>query len=231
MKSYQQRMAKAGGFSIYELMIAMTITLILMGLASALLAKSFNIRARENQRSAAVADAQRGLNMMTREIATSGFGLTNNGIVDTDSTSNSIRVRANLNAGSAETTSNSVADRDEDVKYLLYTESGASYIVRLDVNTSAQEMILANRVDTLTIKYFADKVSYTAENCEITDVVNAGGSSVSEVTSKSAAKYIVVSLCVKLPAIGVAGTEGYQPVSRVQLVSDISLRNSDLVNY
>ena len=231
MKSYQQRVARAGGFSIFELMIAMTITLILMGLASTLLAKSFNIRARENQRSAAVADAQRGLNMMTREIATSGFGLTNNGIVEGDSTSNSIRVRANLNAGSAETTSNSVADRDEDVKYLLYTESGASYIVRLDVNTSAQEMILANRVDTLTIKYFADKVSYTSENCDITNVVNAGGSAASEVTSKSAAKYIVVSLCVKLPAIGVADTEGYQPVSRVQLVSDVSLRNSDLVNY
>jgi Tfp pilus assembly protein PilW len=231
MQSHQQSIAKAEGFSIYELMIAMTITLVLMGLASALLAKSFNIRARENQRSAAVADAQRGLNMMTREIATSGFGLTNNGIVESDSTSSSIRVRANLNAGSAETTSSSVADRDEDVKYLLYTESGASYIVRLDVNTSAQEMILANRVDTLTIKYFADKVSYTSENCDITNVVNSAGGAVSEVTSKSAAKYIVVSLCVKLPAIGVADTEGYQPVSRVQLVSDIALRNSDLVNY
>jgi hypothetical protein len=51
------------------------------------------------------------------------------------------------------------------------------------------------------------------------------------VTSKSAAKYIVVSLCVSLPAVGVAGTAGYQPTSRVQLVSDIALRNSDLVNY
>jgi prepilin-type N-terminal cleavage/methylation domain-containing protein len=231
MQSHHPRLTKASGFSLFELMIAMTITLVLMGLASTLLAKSFNIRARENQRSAAIADSQRGLNMMTREIATSGFALTSNGIVEADSNATSIRVRANLNAGSGETTSNSVTDRDEDVKYLLYTDSGHSYIVRLDVNTAAQEMILANRVDTLTIKYFADKVSYAAENCEITNVVNTAGNSVSEVTAKSAAKYIVISLCVSLPAVGVANTSGYQPESRVQLVSDIALRNSDLVNY
>ena len=129
------------GFSIFELIIAMTVTLVLLGLASALLASSFNVRARENQKTDALADAQRGLNLMSREIANSGYALTDNGIVAADSGLNSIRVRANLNASAGETTSNAATDRDEDVKYLLFTDSNNSYIVRLDVNVSAQEMV------------------------------------------------------------------------------------------
>src|SRR4051794_32768505 len=73
------------GFSLLELVLAMTVTLVVMGMASALLAGSFNIRARENQKSEAIADVQRALNVITREVANSGFGLTNNGIVAADS--------------------------------------------------------------------------------------------------------------------------------------------------
>jgi len=196
-----------------------------------LLAASFSVRGRENQRSAALADAQRGLNLMTREIAQSGFGLTDNGIVEGDSSSTTIRVRANLNAASSETSSNSITDRDEDVKYMLYQDSGNSYIVRLDVNTAAQEMILANRVDGLALRYYADKVSYTETNCDIVNVRDSAGNAVSEVTQKSKAKYVVLSLCVNLPAVGSPNTAGYQPTSLVQMVSDVSLRNADLINY
>jgi hypothetical protein len=31
--------------------------------------------------------------------------------------------------------------------------------------------------------------------------------------------------------VGTPGSDGYQPPSRVQFVSDAALRNSDLVNY
>src|SRR5438552_18446310 len=110
----------SAGFSLIELMISMAVTLILMGLASALIASSFNVRGRENQKSSALADAQRALNSMSREIANSGFGLTNNGIVATESGLNSTRVRANLNALDRETTSSSVVDSDEDVLYNLF---------------------------------------------------------------------------------------------------------------
>jgi Tfp pilus assembly protein PilW len=219
------------GFSLLELIIAMTVTLAIAGAASALLAGSFSVRGRENKISAGIADAQRGLNLMTREIAQSGYGLTDNGIVAGDSSSTTIRVRANLNATSAETTSNSVTDRDEDVKYMLYTDSGNSYIVRLDVNTAAQEMILANRVDALVIRYYADKVYYTEGTCDIRAVQDAAGNPVSEVTQKSSAKYVVITLCVNLPASGAPSSPGYQPSSHVQLVSDVALRNADLVNY
>ena len=67
------------GFSMLELMIAMTITLTVMVAASTLLASSLHTRMRENLRSDALAAAQRGLNSMSREIGNSGYGLTDNG--------------------------------------------------------------------------------------------------------------------------------------------------------
>ncbi|PYS60980.1 MAG: hypothetical protein DMF76_12455 [Acidobacteria bacterium] len=224
------------GFSLLELIIGIAITLMLTAVASLVLASAFNIRMRENQKTDALADARRALNLMTREIANSGYALTDNGIVAADSGRNSIRIRANLNAASGETSSNAATDRDEDIKYLLYHDSNNSYIVRLDVNVSAQEMILANRVDDLNIRYYADKVLYTTEPyttgaCDISNVVDASGNPVDEVPALSGAKYIVMSICVTLPAVSSQGAPGYQPPSRVQLVSDIALRNAELVNY
>jgi type II secretory pathway pseudopilin PulG len=219
------------GFSLLELIVAMGITILLCGLASILLAGSFSVRTRENQKVEALADTQRGLNLITREIANSGYGLTDNGIVAADSGVNSIRVRANLNAASGETTSNSSTDRDEDVKYLLYTDSNNSYIVRVDINSGAQEMVLANRVDSLNFHYFASKVTYQVQNCDIINVRDSFGNPAGEVASKSGAKYVVMSICVALPAVSTPGSPGYQPLSSVQLVSDIALRNSQLYDY
>ena len=230
MKPTNSRHREAG-FTIVELVIAMTVTLVMVGLVGGLLAGSFSIRTRENQRTEALADTQRGLNLMTREISNSGYALTDNGLVAEDSGASSIRMRANLNASSGETTSNSATDRDEDVKYFLYTDSNNSYIVRLDVNTTAQQMILANRVDALNFHYYADKVTYTSGECDIADVRDASGNPVGEVAQKAGAKYVVLTICVQLPAVSTPGAPGYQPASRVQLTSDIALRNSELYTY
>ena len=216
------------GFTLYELLIAMTITLVVMSITSALLAGTFNIRSRENQRSDALADAQRALNIMSREIGNTGFGLTDNGIVASDSGLSSIRVRANLNAFDGTTTSNTISDRNEDVKYMLYQSGGASYIVRLDIGTQNQTTVLANRVDSLRIRYYPSMITYTAAPtagaCDIQTTA-------SEVTSKADTKYIVMTLCVELPAVGRPGASGYQPPSRVQLASDVYLRNGDISTY
>jgi prepilin-type N-terminal cleavage/methylation domain-containing protein len=213
------------GFSLIELLLAMTIALTLLGLTSGLLASSFNVRARENQKTDALADTQRALNIMTREIANTGFGLANNGIVAADSNETAIRVRANLNAFDSQTSSNSISDRNEDVKYSLYAAGADSYIVRLDIGTQNQTTVLANRVDSLRIRYYPARVNYTLSgNCDIT-------STTPEVTQKSDTKYIVMSVCVELTARGAPGSPGYQPASRVQLVSDVYLRNADIGNY
>src|SRR5712691_823293 len=85
------------GFSLLELLIAMTTTIAMLGLASTVLSAGFRIRSRENAVSDATADAQRALNIMSREIANAGFNLTTNGVVAADSNDLAIRFRANLN--------------------------------------------------------------------------------------------------------------------------------------
>ena len=213
------------GFTLVELLMAMTIALTILGVTTGLLASSFNVRARENQKTDALADTQRALNIMTREIANTGFGMANNGIVAADSNDTAIRVRANLNAFDGQTSSNSISDRNEDVKYSLYSAGAASYIVRLDIGTQNQTTVLANRVDALKIRYYPAKINYTlGSNCDISTTA-------SEVTQKSDTRYIVISVCVELTARGRPGSPGYQPASRVQLVSDVYLRNADIVNY
>ncbi len=217
---------RSEGFSLLELIIATTVILVIMTITSTLLASAFNTRSRENQRSDGLADAQRALNIMTREIANTGFGLTNNGIIAADSGLTTIRVRANLNAFDSQSTSLLVNDRNEDVKYSLYTAGDASYIVRLDIGTDNQTTVLANRVDALKFRYYSGKINYTmaTADCDISTTS-------AEVTDKSQTKYIVMSICVQLSRVGSPGAAGYQPLSRVQLVSDVTLRNADIGNY
>ena len=221
--------ASQSGFSLYELLIAMAVTLVVMVIAVTLVAGAFSIRARENQRSDALVDAQRALNYMTRDIANSGFGLRNNGIVEADSNLSAIRVRANLNAFMRQTTSQNTSDADEDVQYRLVDDGTNSYVVRLDINTNNQTTILANRIDGLRIRYYASKVSYTpdpaANVCDISSV------SAAEVAQKRDARYVVITLCVNLPQRGSPGSAGFQPASRVRLISDVVLRNADLAAY
>src|SRR5437660_12448847 len=110
------------GFSLLELMIGMAITLVIVTIGSTLLASSFAIRGRENQRSAAIADAQRALNTMSREIANAGYGLSTNGIVAGDSGLTQIRVRSDLDLSGATTLSL------EDLQYVRVKDAKATFI-------------------------------------------------------------------------------------------------------
>jgi len=232
------------GFSFIELMIAMAITLTIMAFSCSLLAAGFHMRSREDRKSDAVADVQRALNIMTREISNSGLKLPSglpaiagNGIVTNDTDTDELRVVSNLNGmpdsanGFAEDTD--VNDADEDVKFLMYVDAevGQRYIVRHDKNGGTNPTtVLANRVDSLIFRYYDEKVTYDTTvasdgTCDITNVRNAAGNSESEV-SPSAAKFIVIAVGVTLPAVGVSGSDGYQPPSQVQLTSDVVLRNS-----
>ena len=217
------------GFSLFELLIAMTITLVILGLAASLLASGFRIRDREESASDAAADAQRALNIMSREIANAGFNLSNNGVVAGDSDDSSIRVRSNLNkfdTTATNTSRNGVVDAGEDLKYFVNPAEKTAYLVRYDANAANKTQVLANRIDQLRLHYFAQKVTYstTIGDCDIS------GASSGEV-SPSSAGYIVIALCVRLPASGSPGTDGYQPASNILLVSDVTLRNSTLSTY
>ena len=131
------------GFSLLELTITMGICLAVMAAASTLLATSLRTRSRENTRSEALASAERALNIMTREIGNSGYGLTDNGIVTADSGTTSIRVRANLNNDT------DLSDTDEDVRFVF--QSANRVIVRVD--NAAGSVVLATNITGLTINY------------------------------------------------------------------------------
>ncbi|HET6980376.1 MAG TPA: prepilin-type N-terminal cleavage/methylation domain-containing protein [Pyrinomonadaceae bacterium] len=230
------------GFSLPELVIAMAITMTLMGLATTLLASSFRVRTREDTKSDAIADVQRALNIMTREISNSGLRLPSslgavgsNGVVTNDSDNQSLRFVSNLNglpdSANSYAEDTDINDTDEDVKFLMYVDSelGQRYIVRYERNGSNETTVLANRIDSLVFRYYDEKVTYdtTVSNgvCDIKNVVNGAGAAESEV-SPGAAKFVVIAVGVTLPAVGSPNTTGYQPPSQIQLTSDVVLRNS-----
>jgi len=218
----------SSGFSLLELLIAMVITMALMTAATTLLAQALRVRTRENQKSDALADAQRALNIMSREIANTGFNMTGNGIVAGDSGANELRIRSNLNRYD---TSASVASRDsimtegEDVKYFINEADETKYLVRYDPNGNGKT-VLANRIDAMNIHYYNQKVTYTTAP-DSYDITNESATPV----SPENAKYIVIAIAVTLDPVGQPGSPGYQPHYTVLLCSDVTLRNTDLWSY
>lgn len=220
----------SGGFSLLELLIAMVITMALMTAATTLLANALRVRSRENQKSDALADTQRALNIMSREIANAGFNMTGNGIVAADSGLNEIRVRSNLNrydydASVTDDSRNNVQDSGEDITYFINSADNTMYLARHD-KYGTGSTVLANRIDGMNIHYFDQKVTYIAP---------AGGSDITDKSalevSPSSAKYIVIAISVTLDPVGEPGSAGYQPPYSVLLCSDVTLRNTDLWSY
>ena len=84
--------------------------------------------------------------------------------------------------------------------------------------------MLANRLDAMHIHYFAQKVTYGTNGCDIT------GASSAEV-APNLATYVVIAVCVQQSTTGKAGSPGYQPAHSLLLSTDVALRNANLVNY
>jgi prepilin-type N-terminal cleavage/methylation domain-containing protein len=193
----------AAGFSLIELLLAMVITLILTFAASTLLTTSLRTRTRENLRSDALSDAQRALSMMSREIANSGYGLIDNGIVLNDSGATSIRIRANVHT-SDEIPNDALRplatdDADEDVTYIFQPDNQA--IVRFDRNANTKT-VLARPVNLFRVRYLDDADA--------------------ETTITSAVK-VRLTILITLPA------NTNQASSQTQLTSDVALRNAPAV--
>jgi prepilin-type N-terminal cleavage/methylation domain-containing protein len=241
----RQSFANAAGFSLIELMLAMAVTLTMMTLASKVLMECFNIRTHQDARSDTIADVQRALNIISREVGGAGFGLTNNGVVGCtpagacDSNATSIRVRSNLNRFDSTPSDATTLQDNEDVKYFLNDSANTRYLVRYNANgAGAQATVLANRITALQFHYFASRVTYTTLNYDpatpnaslITNVRDSGGAAQAE-AAPNLARYVVIMIVVRLPAVGTPGAPGYKPPSNEMLVSDVALRNNDLSNY
>ena len=201
------------GFSLIELMVALGVTLVIMVIATRLLAMSMFVRQRENQRSEAVADVQRALQAMSREISNAGLGLSSNGLVAADSDDIAIRIRSNLNAfcGAGPPCDADASDPGEDIVFALInnTTGGGGdnqrLITRQDVNDLNAISALANRIDSLAFEYIDRNGAVSADAAQ--------------------AQKVRITVTVTLPKVGTPGQAGYQPPSQMQLASEAVLRN------
>jgi type II secretory pathway pseudopilin PulG len=205
----------AAGFSLFELVIAMTITVAITAIAGTLLAGVFKIRTREHARTDAMADVQRSLNIMSRELAIGGFGFDNasNGLVVGDTNTTTLRVISNLNRYTTDATKYTIADPGEDIKYQLDTSPSTKYLVRYDrfAPVGTNITVLANRIDSLSFTYLDAANNVLDVTADPSQVANAA--------------IVRITVGVNLPAVGKPGDSGYQPASTVQLTSDVALRN------
>jgi len=226
MRQITQTTKREAGFSLMELMVAMCVMMVITGAATSLLVGAFSVRSREDQRTEAIADARRALNIISRELGNSGYqlppGLTYNstagsglvpinGLIPGDCDATSISFVSNLN-GNTGAGDRDVNDADEATKYQFVQTGGSSFLVRNDLNPPNDSLVLANRIDGMQLVYF-----------------DGDGNDVT--TNVAQATSVRINLWVTINAVGKVGTTGYQPSSQVRLSSDVNLRNATLGTF
>ena len=217
---------REAGFSLIELLVAMSVMVVISGAAMSLLVGSFNTRIREDQRTEGLGDARRALNIISRELSNAGYGLPNgltytsptgaklvptNGLIAEDCGQTALTFVANLNARE-EALNSDVTDENEAVKYQLIQEGGGvNYLVRKDLSL-ADSSVLANRIDGVRFDY-----------------LDALGNDVSANVANAVS--VRVTIFVTLREVGSSGSPGHQAASRVNLSSLINLRNVNLSTF
>lgn len=204
----------SAGFSLAELLIAMTITLLLLALVSGLFARALGTRARESRRTDALTSAQAALNVMSHEISNAGYGIyyldngtrfPSNGIVTTtvdDSNNKRIHFRANI-----ENTDGTTNGAGEDVTYFFDTATQS--IVRYDPNSVDKTSVVVNKISDVTFAYF----NYDGT----TQPPKDGTTTPSEETGR-----VRITITVKLDRV-----QGQPDNQVVTFTSDVTLRNSN----
>jgi prepilin-type N-terminal cleavage/methylation domain-containing protein len=207
------------GFSLIELLVTMVVVVLLLCLVSTLLSRSLAVRARESRKTDALTSAHAALNIMSREIANSGFGIYDgsvsqnavNGIIIADSDANEIHFRANLSNtgdGPVNPTCPAVCTNEpgEDVTYFF--DDATDSIVRYDPHANPTTSVIVNKISNVTFSYFdyADDGTTTAEPGHTAPSITTGR----------------VRLTVDVTLDPIQG----QPQESVQFTSEINLRNS-----
>lgn len=188
------------GFSLVEMMVAMTVLLVLLGLVSTLFASAMGTSSRQSRRSDALTSARAAIQVISREIANSGYGLNSNGIVAADCTNQRLHFRTN-------STNNDLSTDDpgEDVTY--YYDATTKSIVRFDRFGSPQVSVVVNGISDIQFQYF----DYVGDTSTVTQVTTP--------TTDTSRVRITVTVMMD-PVVGQLSND------TVQFSSDVTLRNS-----
>jgi len=209
------------GFSLIELLIGMTITMILLGVISSAIFRATAVNARETRKADALVSAQAALGVMTREIGNAGFGVyidsttqtPSNGIVIADSNSSKIHLRSNFeNVGdyseSGTGTVTNTMSPGEDITYFF--DDATKSIVRYDPNTPSgtpTTSVIVNKISSVTFQYY----NYTSSSSTVTETSGP----------TSATGRIRITVAVSLDPVS-----GEPDNQTVTFTSDVTLRNS-----
>jgi prepilin-type N-terminal cleavage/methylation domain-containing protein len=205
----------SAGFSLIELLISMTLILILLGVVSNLLARSLSVRSRESSKADALASAQAALNVLSREVGNSGFGISttadekepNNGIVTGDSNATRIHIRSNVENVGTIVDPNVLRTNlpGEDVVY--FYDATTKSIVRYDRNDSPTTSVVVNKISNVTFTYWDYTGSSSTGTSSATPTANTGR--------------IQITVAVTLDPV-----YGQPNPSSISFTSDVTLRNS-----
>ena len=196
------------GYSVIELLMAMAITLSLLGLATGLFARALGTRERESRKTDALTSARAALNLISREISNSGYGLTTNGVVTDDSNAGRIHFRANLI-----NTNNCITEDGEDVTYFF--EAATQSIVRYvryattpcGTTYTTANSVVVNRISNVTFAYFDYVGNNSTPTQSTTPTANTGR--------------VRITVTVRLEDV-----QGQPNNQTVIFTSDVTLRNS-----
>jgi len=226
MRQTEQTTNREAGFSLIELLIAMSVMMVIMGAATSLLVGAFSLRAREDQRSEALSDTRRALNILSRELANSGYqlpagltyksaagssGVPSNGLIPGDCDADSVTFVANLDANVG-TGNSDVNGPEEALAYQFVQDGDNGFLVRRDLNPGGGSQTVANGIDGVQFIY-----------------LNAAGADTSADVSQ--AVRVRITVWTTLDQIGKPGSTSYQAPSQVRLTSDVNLRNVSLGNF
>jgi Tfp pilus assembly protein PilW len=191
-----------GGYSVVELLLAMVISVVILGSAAMVFSSALRSRERESGRTDAITAAQAALSVMSREIGNAGFGLyLDNGLIIADCGAQKLRFRTNFVNSNYQTSS-----PGEDVMYMF--DDASDSVVRFDKNANSGAGLtsgIINRVSSVDFVYY-DYAANGAVTTSTTPTANTGK--------------VTINLYVTLPSV--AG----QPARVEKVSSDITLRNS-----
>lgn len=196
----------AAGFSLIELLLSLVISLVILAAAVAAFSGALRGRDYQSARTDAIVSAQAAINIMTREIGNSGYGLLTNGLVLADSNATRIHFRTNVDNSDLTTSS-----PNEDITFFCNgCDADGGSIVRYDAAFPDTTSGIINEISSVQFQYWDyDEITHALTGPFDQPTLNTGR--------------VTITLTVVLAGINGAPVGA---ASNVTVRSDVTLRNS-----
>jgi Tfp pilus assembly protein PilW len=191
---------------LIELIVSLVLTLIILGVAVTVFSSALKGRDYQSARTDAITSSQAAINLISRDVGNSGYGLLNNGIVLSDSNADRLHFRTNVNNSNYLTT-----DPNEDITFFCEAcNANGGSVVRYDASGTGSTSGIINKVSRIRFQYWDyDQITQAVTGPFNVPTINTGR--------------ITITLTVIINNIS-----GAPPGDRANVIvsSDVTLRNS-----